>query len=69
MSAWLNMSRTLGGFIISYFQVAWAQDMGTKKSFGIQAAIVAAAFGLVIVLMAIGKKLRVKSGPLNFKTA
>jgi len=69
VSAWLNMARVLGGFIISYFQVTWAEKQGTKKSFGIQSAIVAASFGLIIILMVFGKKLRVKSGALNFRTA
>lgn len=69
VSAWLNMNRTLGGFIISYFQVTWAQKQGTKISFGIQAAIVAGAFGIIILLMLFGKKLRLRSGALNFKTA
>lgn len=69
VSAWLNMNRTLGGFIISYFQVSWAQSQGTKISFGIQAAIVAGSFGFIITLMVFGKAMRLKSGALNFKTA
>lgn len=69
VSAWLNMARTTGGFIISYFQVRWATDMGTKKSFGIQAGIIAGAFLIVMVLMWKGKALRLKSGALNFRTA
>lgn len=70
VSAWLNFSRTLGGFIVSYFQVTWANDEGTETSFGIQAAIVAAVFLVVLVpLMRWGKQLRVWSGPLNFATA
>lgn len=69
MSAHLNFSRTLGGFIISYFQVTWAEAQGAKVSFGIQAAIVGAAFIIILVLMKFGKKMRVASGPLNFATA
>jgi hypothetical protein len=69
VSAWLNNSRTVGGFIISYFQVTWATAEGTKLSFGIQAAIVAAAFLIVLALMIWGKTLRVWSGPLNFSTS
>lgn len=58
-----------GGFIISYFQVTWAQAQGTKVSFGIQAAICAAAFLIIVALQFVGKSLRLKSGPLNFVTA
>ncbi|KAK3371047.1 major facilitator superfamily domain-containing protein [Lasiosphaeria ovina] len=69
VSAWLNFARTLGGFIISYEQVTWATAQGTKLSFGIQAAICAAAFVLILVLLRWGKAMRVWSGPLNFATS
>lgn len=68
VSAWLNMSRTVGGFIVSYFQVSWAEAQGTKLSFGIQAAICAGAILLVIGLQIFGKQMRVWAGPLNFAT-
>jgi len=69
VSAWINFARTTGGFIISYFQVTWANAMGTKKSFGIQAAICAGAFLMVIALQVYGKRLRTASGSLNFHTS
>ena len=62
------MSRTAGGFIISYFQVEWARSQGTKKGFGIQAAICLGAFLLILLLQWKGKAWRVKSGGLNFHT-
>jgi hypothetical protein len=68
VSAWVNFARTLGGFIISYFQVKWATAQGTKMSFGIQGAICAAAFLFVVVCMVWGKRMRVWAGPLNFTT-
>ncbi|KAK5653437.1 hypothetical protein OQA88_8922 [Cercophora sp. LCS_1] len=68
VSAWLNMSRTVGGFIISYFQVRWALSQGTKISFGIQGAVCAAAVFVIIALQIWGKRLRVWAGPLNFAT-
>ena len=68
VSAWLNFSRTMGGFIISYFQVTWATNEGASLSFGIQGAIVAGAFLIIIGLIFVGKRLRVWSGPLNFTT-
>jgi hypothetical protein len=69
VSAWLNFSRTLGGFIISYFQVTWATAQGTKLSFGIQAAICAVALLFIIALLKWGKALRLWAGPLNFATS
>src|SRR5438552_10210416 len=69
VSAWLNFSRTLGGFIISYFQVTWATAEGTKLSFGIQGAICAASIVLIIILQIWGKSMRVWAGPLNFHTS
>lgn len=69
VSAHLNNARTLGGFVISYFQVTWANAQGTRISFGVQAAVVTAAFAIILVLVAFGKKMRVWAGPLNFATA
>lgn len=69
VSAWVNNSRTLGGFIISYFQVTWAHAQGTKTSFGIQATICAGAFFLIILLSWKGKSIRLQSGALHFATA
>ncbi|KAK0642869.1 major facilitator superfamily domain-containing protein [Cercophora newfieldiana] len=68
VSAWLNFSRTVGGFIVSYFQVRWADAQGTKLSFGIQGAVCAAAVILIVVLQIWGKRLRAWAGPLNFNT-
>jgi len=69
MGAWLNQSRTLGGFIISYVQVRWANASGTKTSFGIQAAICGVVFFIVVALQIWGKRMRVWSGRLHFKTS
>jgi hypothetical protein len=69
VSAWLNMARTVGGFIVSYFQVTWAEAQGTKLSFGIQAAVCAGAFLFIIILLRWGKAMRVWAGPLNFTTS
>jgi hypothetical protein len=68
VAAWLNAFRTLGGFIISYFQVKWARATGTIASFGVQAGVCAAVFLLIVALQIWGKGLRARSGRLHFKT-
>ncbi|KAK9436368.1 MFS transporter [Metarhizium brunneum] len=68
VAGWLNLSRVAGGFIISYFQVRWAEDMGAIKSFGIQAAICFGALFLIVLLQLYGKQLREWSGQPHFKT-
>ena len=68
VAAWLNFSRTTGGFVITYFQVRWASAVGPRASFGTQAGIVAGAFILIIVLQIWGKRMRRWSGKLNFTT-
>jgi hypothetical protein len=69
VAAWINMARTTGGFVVSYFQVRWAESMGPQNSFGTQAGIVAVASVVPVFLMVWGKGLRERAGPLDFKTA
>ena len=67
VSAWINASRTVGGFIITYFEIEWADAEGTQKSLGLQAAIVGAAFLIfVIPLQVWGKSLRLRQGAIEF---
>ena len=67
VSAWINAGRTVGGFIVSYFEIVWARAEGTQNSLGIQAAIVAAAFLFCIVpLQIFGKSLRMRQGKVKF---
>lgn len=68
VAAWINMARTLGGFIVSYFMVEWANDMGTIKQFAMMAGFVGAAFCISLFLQIFGKALRRWSGKLDFKT-
>lgn len=67
-AGWLNVGRTVGGFIISYEQVRWAAKQGTKTSFGIQAGICAGALIVVVFLQIYGQRLRKWAGDLKFKT-
>ena len=67
-AAWLNFSRTLGGFVVGYFQIGWASSAGTQTAYGIQSGIMGAAFMVIVALQFGGKRLRSLQGPLNFKT-
>ena len=68
VAAWLNAGRTIGGFVVGYVQIIWAQKQGTQTEFGIQSAIVAAVFFMVVLLQFYGPRLRRMQGPMNFKT-
>ncbi|EXJ75837.1 uncharacterized protein A1O5_00344 [Cladophialophora psammophila CBS 110553] len=46
-AALINFFRTIGGFIVNYFQVQWAAAAGSDASFGTQAAICALAWILI----------------------
>ncbi|KAI1621366.1 major facilitator superfamily domain-containing protein [Exophiala viscosa] len=67
-AAWLNFVRTLGGFIVGYIQINWATKSGTQTEYGIQSAIMGAAFFIVVLLQFFGARLRHAQGRLNFKT-
>jgi hypothetical protein len=67
-AAWLNFSRTLGGFVVGYFQIGWAHSAGTQTAYGIQSGIMAVAFLLIMVLQFGGKRLRAMQPSLHFKT-
>ncbi|KAJ5171871.1 hypothetical protein N7492_004464 [Penicillium capsulatum] len=69
VAAWINFGRTIGGFIVSYFMVEWANKQGTIRQMGTMSGIVGAAFLIVLALQAWGKKMRVWAGPARFKTA
>ncbi|EIM90062.1 MFS general substrate transporter [Stereum hirsutum FP-91666 SS1] len=48
ISALINLSRTLGGFAVAYFQVPWASKNGALQTFGCEAAIVTGLFFLIV---------------------
>ena len=67
VSAWINAGRTVGGFIISYFELVWAESEGTQKSLGIQAAVVGStALVFILPLQLWGKNLRTRYGGIEF---
>ncbi|TFY60298.1 hypothetical protein EVJ58_g5242 [Rhodofomes roseus] len=51
ISAMINLVRTLGGFSVAYFQVPWATKNGALQTFGVEAAIVAALFLLIVPML------------------
>jgi len=69
IGAWVNLSRTMSGFLVSFFMVPWALAQGTVRMFATMAAVVFAAALVVVALMVWGKRLRAWSGPLDFKTS
>ncbi len=67
VSAWINAGRTVGGFIITYFEITWAEAEGTQKSLGTQAAVVGAALLVFIIpLQVFGRDLRMRQGKVKF---
>lgn len=61
----MNFARTIAGFSVGYFQAPWGAATGYDVSFGIQAAIVALATGLLICIQIFGGRWREKGGPLK----
>ncbi|KIP06311.1 hypothetical protein PHLGIDRAFT_465509 [Phlebiopsis gigantea 11061_1 CR5-6] len=51
ISALVNLFRTLGGFSVAYFQVPWANRNGALQTFGVEGAIVAALFLLIVPIL------------------
>lgn len=53
---WLIAARTVGGFLITLFEVRWTKRLGPILSFSIQGASCAAAFVIVLFLQMYGKR-------------
>ena len=65
-AAWVNMFRTIAGFIVNYFrtflrshranvELQWAEGVGAKASFGTQAAICFVAFWFILLVQYFGR--------------
>lgn len=65
VSALINFARVALGFSVGYYQLDWGKKVGYGASFGTQAAIVAAAFGLLLVIQIFGARIRAASGPVK----
>jgi len=57
-SAWINATRTVGGFCVVYFQVKWVAKSGPAVTFGCQAAIVAFFIISIIITQLFGGRWR-----------
>jgi hypothetical protein len=64
VSGLINLSRILGGFAVPYFQMSWGVADGYGVSFGVQAAIIAAASCVLIFIHILGAKMRAWRGQL-----
>jgi hypothetical protein len=59
-----NTNIVIGGFSVGYFQQPWGEKSGFGISFGVQAVIVAAAMGVIVILQVFGGRTRAKGGPV-----
>ena len=66
VSCWINAGRTVGGFIIVFFEIKWADAQGTQRALGIQAAVVVAAvLAFLLPLQFYGKRMRLAQGRIK----
>ncbi|KAF9485039.1 MFS general substrate transporter [Pholiota conissans] len=69
ISSLLNLTRTLGGFSVAFYQVSWAEKNGALQTLGCEAAIVAGCFILIIPFLQVkGRSLRRRFTPKEQKT-
>ncbi|KAF8182407.1 MFS general substrate transporter [Mycena galopus ATCC 62051] len=62
VATFLNLARVLGGFSVAYFQIPWALKHGALQVLGVEAAIVAGLFLLVVPFLQLkGRVLRIRN--------
>ena len=66
VDAWINVGRTMGGFMATYIEINWVARDGPLKALGAQTGITAAAGFLVFFLGVFGKRIRRAQGRMNF---
>lgn len=64
--AWINVGRTMGGFMATYINIPWVLSAGAAEPLGIQAGITWAAALIPVALQMFGKRLRQAQGPMKF---
>ena len=66
LGAWINVGRTLGGFMATYIEIEWVEKSRLVKVFGARTGITAAA-GLIILFLGLyGKRIRLAQGTMRF---
>ena len=66
VGAWINVGRTLGGFMAVYIQIKWVEKEGAINALGAQTGITAAAGLIILFLGMYGKKIRAAQGHMKF---
>lgn len=66
VDCWIVMGRTMGGFMATYIELPWVQNVGPASALGTQAGITWAALILIVFLQVFGKRVRQWQGPLVF---
>ena len=66
VGAWINVGRTLGGFMAVYIQIHWVEHVGPQKALGAQTGITAAAGLIILALGWYGKRIRTAQGHMKF---
>ena len=66
VGAWINVGRTLGGFMATYIEINWVEKDGEVNAFGAQTGITAAAGFIILFLGLYGKKIRKRQGHMKF---
>ncbi len=66
VGAWINVGRTMGGFMATYVEIDWVARSGPLRALAAQTGITAAAGLLILALGVFGKRLRRAQGRMVF---
>ncbi|KAK5128869.1 hypothetical protein LTR85_000202 [Meristemomyces frigidus] len=64
VDTWIVIGRTMGGFMATYINLLWVEEVGPASALGTQAGITWAALSLIVFLQFFGKKIRQWQGPI-----
>jgi hypothetical protein len=66
VGAWINVGRSMGGFMATYINIPWVLGSGPGEVLGIQAGITWAAALIPLFLQFFGKRILQSQGPMLF---